>query len=176
MMDKVVNRSAYYHICRVLEKQVCEVANAKYGMDCRSAYAMWDRMQTWCYNWYNPVYPLHGGRGIKVCKEWDENPLAFIRWAIANGWTDERKNYASIWDVIRVNPDRIYSPDNCKIVPASEAAFYNYGLSYNGEWYSMMQMADMVGCPPRVIKLRIRRGWDGKKVIETPYKPNKAKE
>jgi hypothetical protein len=53
------------------------------------------------------------GRGIKVCKEWDESFEAFERWAVANGF---RKGLS----IDRINVDGNYEPSNCEWVTRSE--------------------------------------------------------
>ena len=49
-------------------------------------YHIWGVMKDRCYNPSSPAYKYYGGRGIKVCDEWLNNPKAFIEWALKNGW------------------------------------------------------------------------------------------
>jgi hypothetical protein len=54
-----------------------------------------------------------GGRGIVVCREWDESFVVFEKWALANG-------YEPGLSIDRINPDGNYEPSNCEFVTRSE--------------------------------------------------------
>ena len=41
-------------------------------------YARWNSMRNRCYNKNNPAYKHYGGRGIKVCDEWNKCPYGFV--------------------------------------------------------------------------------------------------
>ena len=45
-------------------------------------------MKQRCYNPNCKSYPLWGGKGIKICDEWLNDPKKFDIWAINNGWQD----------------------------------------------------------------------------------------
>lgn len=76
-------------------------------------YNIWSGMKARCNNPNNPAYYRYGGRGIKVCMEWENSFGAFYAWAMAHGYTDELT-------IDRINNDRGYSPDNCQWVTLSE--------------------------------------------------------
>lgn len=70
-----------------------------------------------CYNPNNRSYKNYGGRGIYVSEEWytpgvPGNPglLAFVLWAISNGWTDDCN-----LEVDRIDNDGPYAPWNCQL-------------------------------------------------------------
>ena len=52
-------------------------------------------------------YDRYGGRGIKVCEEWEKDFTAFAKWALNNGYSDELT-------LDRINPDGDYEPSNCR--------------------------------------------------------------
>lgn len=82
----------------------------------RSIYSsMFDR----CYNSKNSDYVFYGAKGIRICDEWINNKQAFNDWAIENG-------YEEGLTIDRIDPDKDYSPENCRWVTAK----------YNSKWKS----------------------------------------
>ena len=70
-------------------------------------YKIWIGLKARCNNPNDKDYMKYGGRGIKVCKDWQENPQSFIEWALANG-------YANNLSIDRIDVNKGYSPDNCR--------------------------------------------------------------
>lgn len=65
-----------------------------------------------CLTKSNPKYHRYGGRGISLCKEWDD-PVVFYEWAKSNGWE-------SGLSLDRIDNDGNYEPSNCRWVTISE--------------------------------------------------------
>ena len=69
-------------------------------------YKIWQGIRQRCNNPNDKDYQSYGGRGIKVCKEWNKSSETFVKWALDNGYMDnlsiDRKD---------VNGD--YCPENC---------------------------------------------------------------
>jgi hypothetical protein len=86
-------------------------------------YALWTTIKTRCYNKNRDYYNCYGGRNIKVCPEWDNNPVAFVEWALANG-------YKKGLQIDRIDNDGDYSPDNCHFVTSRENSL-NRRLIFN---------------------------------------------
>ena len=73
-----------------------------------------------CKNDKNPNYKNYGGRGIKVCGEW-QNPEKFIKWAYENGYEEKNKtDRKNVLSIERINVNGNYEPRNCKWIPFSE--------------------------------------------------------
>lgn len=70
---------------------------------------MWKWMHSRCYNVEDPMYLYYGGRGITVCKAWHDVDV-YIAWALRNGWQK-----SSGLQIDRINNDRGYSPQNCRV-------------------------------------------------------------
>ena len=75
-------------------------------------YTIWCGMRQRCNNPNRDAYKLYGGKGIKVCNEWNEYQR-FKEWAMANGYADNLC-------IDRIDPDKGYYPENCRWISASE--------------------------------------------------------
>ena len=69
-------------------------------------YRIWKNMRQRCTNPRTTNYHNYGGRGIKVCEEWNDF-VTFKEWSLANG-------YAEHLTIDRINNDGNYEPTNCK--------------------------------------------------------------
>lgn len=69
-------------------------------------YEIWRKMHYRCEKETYSRYKDYGGRGIKVCEEWD-SLIVFGKWAIENGYSQDLT-----LDRIDVNGN--YEPSNCQ--------------------------------------------------------------
>ena len=70
---------------------------------------------------HNPKYKhydRYGGRGIRICKEWEKSFESFCTWAYENGYDDNKFGYEQTLD--RINVDGNYEPSNCRWVTQKE--------------------------------------------------------
>lgn len=81
-------------------------------------YNVWKSMRNRCSNPKDKSYGNYGGRGIRVCKEWNDSFIAFATWAYANGYDKNTKYGECTIDRIDVNGN--YEPDNCRFVSIAE--------------------------------------------------------
>ena len=70
-------------------------------------YRTWKNMRNRCKNPNNRSYHKYGGRGIKVCDEWDRNYNNFEKWSLENGYADNLS-------IDRINANGTYEPSNCR--------------------------------------------------------------
>ena len=93
------------------ELKPCKTGNYKHGYSVThpKLFLVWETMRSRCKNPHRQKYNDYGGRGISVCKEWDEDCEAFCKWALENGYKDGLQ-------IDRIDNDGDYCPDNCRFV------------------------------------------------------------
>lgn len=69
--------------------------------------AIWRGMKARCLKPHSQVFAYYGGRGIRMCDEWQASFASFYEWAISNG-------YASHLELDRRDTNGHYEPDNCR--------------------------------------------------------------
>lgn len=78
-------------------------------------FKIWQGLRQRCNNPNDKDYMNYGGRGIKVCEEWNKDSAAFIHWSLNNG-------YANNLSIDRKDPNGDYRPDNCRWATSTEQA------------------------------------------------------
>ncbi len=104
------------HSCGCLSKEQLKdmsKGNVTHGMTNTGIYRSYKAMMSRCYREKDVHYNAYGKRGIVVCKEWKDNPKAFIEWGLSNGLQEHLT-------LERINVNGNYEPSNCKWIPMSE--------------------------------------------------------
>jgi hypothetical protein len=130
-------------------------------------YRIWLGMRSRCNNLKNERYIDYGGRGIKVCPEWD-NYLIFKEWALSHGYSDNLS-------IDRIDNDKGYSPDNCRWATAKEQmrnVRYNVFFEYNGEKLILEDWAKKTGIGRGTLFHRLKSGMSIEKALTTPVRKN----
>lgn len=79
-------------------------------------YKIYYSMKGRCTNPSLKEYMRYGGRGIEICKEWDESYENFKEWAYANGFNTENPELS----LERIDVNGNYEPSNCKWIKLKE--------------------------------------------------------
>lgn len=98
--------------CGCLKNDTTAQRNETHGESRTQLYSVWANMRQRCGNPKRPDYSNYGGRGIKVCAEWQQFE-PFRDWAHING-------YKKGLTLDRINNDKGYSPKNCRWITHRE--------------------------------------------------------
>lgn len=119
-------------------------------------YSIWQHMRSRCNTPSTFAYEYYGGRGIKICHEWQHSFEAFRDWALSHGYTDDLT-------IDRVDTDGDYTPENCRWITQSEQTrnrrprCTTLAYTYNGETKTAFEWAELVGVSPENIRHRFER-------------------
>jgi hypothetical protein len=86
--------------------------NTKHGLCGTRINRIHKSMKNRCNNKNSESYRFYGGKGVKVCKDWD-NVESFNDWAINNGYKDNLT-------IDRIDSSKDYEPNNCRWITQAE--------------------------------------------------------
>ena len=133
-------------------------------------YSIWLTMRSRCNNPKTINYKYYGGKGIRVCEEWDSF-VTFHNWAMRNGYSDNLT-------LDRVNPDGNYEPANCRWVSLPEQQrnrSNNINITIDGVTKCLSEWARYYGISWATARSRHEAGMDWKSAFTKPVeKGNKT--
>lgn len=127
---------------------------------------IYSHMKSRCYNKNNDAYNYYGGRGVKVCDEWLNDPNIFYKWALENGYSNELT-----LDRIDVNGN--YEPCNCRWVSRKVQMCNtrrNKFITYKGVTKTIQEWAEELRIKPRTLHNRLYRS---KMDVDLAFKKDK---
>lgn len=148
--------------CGCYQREQTSKINTVHGDTDTSLWRRWRHMLWRCNDQKCKDYKNYGGRGIKVCNEWEDNYLAFKEWSIANGYKEDLTI-----DRIDVNGD--YSPDNCRWITLQEQQNNrrnNIKLIFDGVEKTVSEWAKIANVSPSKIYYRKKKGWTDEQIEE----------
>lgn len=116
-------------------------------------HSIWKAMRKRCNNPHDSAYNYYGGKGIKVCEEWDDF-TSFKEWAMANGYSDDLT-------IDRIDSDKDYCPQNCRWSNFKDQCnnrTNNCFIEYNGERLTIAQWSERLGIKYTTLYRRIKCG------------------
>lgn len=91
----------------------CGCTNITHGLSYHPLFKVYGYMIQRCINSNNKSYVNYGGRGIKVCEEWQNDFKVFYDWCIENGWQKGLH-------IDKIDNDGDYCPENCQFITHAE--------------------------------------------------------
>ncbi len=132
---------------------------------------IWQGMKKRCSDPCANGYKLYGGRGITVCKEW-EDFSEFVKWSVSHGYADDLT-------IDRIDNDGDYCPENCRWATAIQQAnnrYTNKYIEFDGKRLTYSQWARKTGLHKNTIRMRILKGWSVEDCLTTPAWKNPKSE
>lgn len=129
------------------------MAKKSHGMTGTRIYRIHKAMRTRCYNPNFPAYKYYGGKGIEICKEWDDF-TTFHKWAIENGYEEHLT-------IDRIDGNKGYHPDNCRWITLADQQRNkdnNIVININGESMSVLDVSEAFNIPVTTLRNRILEG------------------
>jgi hypothetical protein len=140
--------------------------HGKHKMSNHPIFKAWTSMRQRCYMSNSPSYEQYGGRGIRVCKRWNNDSIAFIEWSLSNGWKEGLS-------LDRIDNDGNYTPRNCRWtdrITQSNNKRTNVYVTFRGELLTLKQAANKYAIVSygTVVDRYRRSGWSLGKSLLTP--------
>lgn len=164
-------RSGRTTSCGCYHQEVVTEQATIHGKRFSRLYRIWCAMKRRCNSPSSTRYADYGGRGIKVCAEWEHSFSVFQRWAMENGYSDELS-------IDRIDVNAGYSPENCRWADAVTQARNkrsNRDLIFQGKKQSVAAWADETGISAETIYRRLDCGWPVERALTEPVHAEKCK-
>lgn len=124
-----------------------------HGKSGTAIHYVWSAMRERCNNPNNPGYPNYGGRGIKVCKEWDESFEAFYK--------DMGEPPPGL-TLDRIDVNLGYFKANCRWADWKTQANNRQNtvrVTWDGETCTLQEWAEFFGVSEHMLRSRLSKGW-----------------
>jgi hypothetical protein len=172
--EKVVN-SGHLHSgksrsCGCLSSEITTTRNITHGMSNTRVYTEWASMKQRCSCKTQSSYKYYGGRGIHVCKEWQNDFMSFYKWAISHGYSDDLS-------IDRIGVNGNYEPLNCRWILMQEQqenrSMCN-PLTFMGKTYTIARWSKITKIGSSTISSRLHSGWSIEKTLTMPLRHKAA--
>lgn len=124
----------------------------------KNLYPIYNKMKNRCYCKKSIDYPDYGGRGIKVCDRW-LGKSGFQNWV-----NDLMKDWKPGLSIDRINVNKGYSPENCKLSNSKEQARNKRNtqrFTLDGKSLTLMEWCEKYNVKYSLVYKRVkRRKWD----------------
>lgn len=136
------------------------VSNLKHGLWGTDVYKIWSSIKQRCLNPKNTRWSAYGGRGVSICQEWIEDPVAFAEHMGPRPSPDHT--------VDRIDNDGHYEPGNVRWATRSEQQLKtrrNKPVMINGELLTRREIAQRTGLSSAMVLSRINSGATEREIM-----------
>ena len=174
--EKVVRR---YHLtsgatqsCGCLRNERTREATGTHGQTGSRLHRIWSGMLQRCRNPKNRNFPDYGGRGVKVCPQWDpQQGGSFERFAADMG---EPPSVVHSIDKDQLGDGMLYSPETCCwATPKEQARNTRSNRRYEicGITKCLAEWTEFFAINYGTVQDRLRRGWSIGLALSVPVQP-----
>ena len=154
--------------CGCLNRELTSERNSTHGHTrgyaSTKTYEAWQNMRRRCNDASNKRYARYGGRGIRVCDQWNDS---FDRFLADMGPCPQGHS------IDRIDNNGDYTPENCRWANRSEQMKNRSNartLEIDGVTKNLCDWAAQYGVKPDTISMRIRYGWTVKDAVTKPVR------
>jgi hypothetical protein len=154
--------------CGCFRKELAADNHRTHGHFGTPAYASWQSMKNRCNNAADISFKNYGGRGITICKEWNDSFKAFYR--------DMGPRPSDKTSIGRIENNLGYSPANCRWENDKEQGENkrnNHKVIINGESKNFSDWCSHFNIPLSTALQRVKYGWGDETALRTPVRPHK---
>lgn len=141
-----------YDSTKSFKSSSCGCANHKLSRT--KLYFVWKDIKNRCYSKNVDTYKWYGARGIGMCDEWRNDPVAFIEWCKSNG-------YKPGLQIDRRDNNKGYSPENCRFVTRTENMRNTSAvrmITFRGETKPLVVWCETLGISYSCVADRLAKG------------------
>ncbi len=159
-VDAYTLRKGISKSCGCLRVEVTAQTHTKHGMTNSREFCVWSRMLQRCRDCKDRMFHRYGGRGIRVCKRWEE----FTNFYADLGPIPEGAT------LDRIDNDGNYTPGNCRWVTWKANCRNRWNtiyVRYKGFRRPLVEWCDILGLDYKKTHRRLRDGWSERRAFET---------
>lgn len=147
--------------CGCLANELTRAAMTTHGLNGTGAHKSWMSMRQRCLNPKNRAFPSYGGRGIKICPQWD---------SFATFFADMGDRPPGL-ELDRIDVNGHYEPGNCRwATPLQQGRNQRKTrmVTMNGVTKALTEWAEELGVNPRTVNSRLHYGWSVERALTEP--------
>ncbi len=142
------------------KRQICRDRNITHNLSKTRTYKIWTGIKTRCNNPNRQKFAVYGGRGISICKEWNNSFEIFLK-DMGDAPTEKHT-------LDRIDSNGNYEPGNCRwatMVTQQNNRTNNRLITHNGITHTLQEWANLRDIPRKTISNRIARGWSVERAL-----------
>lgn len=149
--------------CGCLNAELTSARSTTHGLSKHPLYGIWTKMRERCNHTNNAEYHHYGGRGIKVCKRWNE----FTAFLEDMGMRPNPK-----LSIDRIDNDGDYTPKNCRWATQKQQCRNKHGnrmIEFDDKNRCLTEWSEITGIKMGTLRKRIVvLGWPIEKALTEP--------